>query len=173
MLPRDYLVSEPIAINIQNRQHIRSFYPFNSVREAFSKSLRQVICALCFRTEPDSCHPNSHFSFQSLRFFLRFLSRPFFIILTHLIRSETPASPPRPIPSSEPNLITKFTDELKQNQTTTQSTKYKKKNTLYPCFTERMKFNSFLVEYHSELIRRIKGLIENGRVTLRKVQVES
>ena len=97
MLPRDYLVSEPIAINIQNRQHIRSFYPFNSVRAAFSKSLRQVICALCFRTEPDSCHPNSHFSFQSLRFFLRFLSRPFFIILTHLIRSEPPPpAPPSP-----------------------------------------------------------------------------
>ena len=80
---------------------------------------------------------------------------------------------PRPIPSFEPNLITsqlkcftKFTDELKQNRTTTQSTKLRK-NTLFPCFTGRMKFNSFLVEYHSELGRSMVSL---RKVALRFVR---
>ena len=61
-------------------------------------------------------------------------------------------------------------NKKKQNKLRS-SPQNKIKNTLYSCFTGRLKFNSFLVEYLPG-IRRIKGLIENGRVKLRKVQVE-
>ena len=92
--------------NIQNRQRIRSFSPFNSVRVAFLKSRRQVACAFCFRWGPDSFHPNLHFSFHAVSAtFLRFASQPLLII------------------TSQQKCFTKFTGELKQNQTTTQSTK--------------------------------------------------
>ena len=55
----DFLVSEPMIINIQNRQHIRLFSPFNSVRAAFLKS---CLCFLCLYGACVCCHPNLHFS---------------------------------------------------------------------------------------------------------------
>ena len=60
-----FLVSEPMTINIQNRQHIRPFSPFNSVRAAFLKS---CLCFLCPYGACVCCHPNLHFSFQSESF---------------------------------------------------------------------------------------------------------
>ncbi|CAH3177767.1 unnamed protein product [Porites lobata] len=44
--------SEPMTINIQNRKHIRPFYPFNSVRAAFLKS---CLCFLCPGKLPLKC----------------------------------------------------------------------------------------------------------------------
>ena len=122
--PSDFLASEPMTINIQNRQHIRPFSPFNSVRAAFLKS---CLCFLCPHGACVCCYPNLH-SFSVFATFSLFLSRPFLIILTHLMGTEAPPFP-RPIPSPGPNLIksqqkcfAKFTNEFKQNRTTTQST---------------------------------------------------
>ena len=67
--PSDFLVSEPMTINIQNRQHIRPFSPFNSVRAAFLKS---CLCFLCPHGACVCCYPNLHFFFQSLRPFRDF-----------------------------------------------------------------------------------------------------
>ena len=81
----DFLVSEPMTINIQNRQHIRLFSPFNSVRAAFLKS---CLCFLCLYGACVCCHPNLHFSVSVFVTFSWFLSRPFLIILTHSMNTE-------------------------------------------------------------------------------------
>ena len=67
--PSDSLASEPMTINIQNRQHIRPFSSFNSVRAAFLKS---CLCFLCPHGACVCCYPNLHFFFQSLRPFRDF-----------------------------------------------------------------------------------------------------
>ena len=89
----DFLVSEPMTINIENRQHIRSFSPFNLVRAAFLKS---CLCSLCLYGACVCCHPNLHFSVSVFVAFSWFLSRPFLIILKHLMGTEAPSPPPPP-----------------------------------------------------------------------------
>ena len=79
-----------MTINIQIRQHLLSFSPFNSVRAAFLS----LVCALCARMEP---------------VFSRVLSRPFLIIILNLMGSEPS------LMTSQQKCFAKFTDELMQN----------------------------------------------------------
>ena len=142
-----------MTINIQNRQHIRLFSPFNSVRAAFLKS---CLCFLCLYGACVCCHPNLHFSVSVFVAFSWFLSRPLFNYIDALngYRSPLPSPPPHPIPSPEPNLIksqqkcfAKFCDEFKPTQTTMQTT-YRKKYSL-PLFHWKNEIG-LLVEYHPQ-----------------------
>ena len=90
------------------------------------------------------CHPNLHSSFQSLRPF-----RHFFRDLFNYFDAK---------------YFAKFTEEFKPR-----NSPHKKKKTFPPVSLEERNWFSRGVSLG---IRTIEGLIENGRVTLRKVQVE-
>ena len=122
----DFLVSQPMTINIQNRQHIRLFSPFNSVKAAIFKVLPVLsvpVRSLCLLPSKFTLF---RFSVCDL-FAISFAS--FLNYFDALNGYRSLPSPPRPIPSPEPNLIksqrkcfAKFTNEFKQNQTTMQTT---------------------------------------------------